>query len=83
MKKANPTTPKKAVVKQTLLRKELYVGATPSIIGKRRLLVRADFKESFVYVEDDPAAIEAVKNRYGKNFIRVLPIVQSDPRPKK
>lgn len=85
MKKKNPIDRKKPVekkfVKQDMSTKEIYSGEVPSIVGRQRILVRAKGKESFIYVNDDSDSVDAVKERYGNDFIRTLGKVTHDPRP--
>lgn len=78
MKKTNPTDRKPKVDNND---GSTYQGAIPSIVGRRRLLVRASGKEGFLYVDDNAKSIEAVKARYGNDFIRVLPVVTVEHKP--
>lgn len=54
-----------------------YRGSLPSIVGKHRILIRG--KADYVYAGEDQ--IEAIKARYGQDFIRDLGEVKSDTRP--
>lgn len=54
-----------------------YQGRIASIIGTHRLLIKG--KCDFVYVM--PWQVETTKVKYGKDFIRDLGEVKSDPRP--
>lgn len=54
-----------------------YEGQIEGIVGLHRLLIKG--KCDYVYVR--PARLEAKKAKYGKDFIRDLGPVKSDPRP--
>jgi hypothetical protein len=63
-----------------------YKGEITGIVGTHRLLVREKpfgkekGKEYFVYVF--PEKIQAIIDRYGKQFVRDCGLVKSDPKPK-
>jgi len=54
--------------KDDLMSKGIYKGELPSIVGRQRLLVRSNGKESFIYV--DEKAVSSIEKKYGKDFIR-------------
>lgn len=51
-----------------LTTKETYKGEIKSIVGRQRLLVRSNGKESFIYV--DEKAAPDIEKKYSKDFIR-------------
>ncbi|WP_215239322.1 hypothetical protein [Dyadobacter helix] len=72
-----PVKPTKEV--KADLSKGIYKGEIRSIVGQHRLLVRASGKESFIYV--DKSGVEAIKEKYGKDFIRNCGVVKKDHKP--
>lgn len=63
-------------LKSDLTGKDTYQGELPSIVGRRRLLVRASGKESFIFVNQE--AVPAIKTKYGSDFIRDCGVVTHD-----
>lgn len=56
-----------------------FKGSFEGIVGLHRLLIRG--KNDYVYVR--ASRLEEKKEKYGKDFIRDLGIVQADPRPQR